>query len=352
MQFGFCYIPDYYPELHGDFRAWYERLLREWELADELGYDAIWIAEHRYPGYAFSSTPVVAQALADRTQRIRIGTAVALITHRHPVLSAEHWATVDLLSGGRLNFGIGRGISAYDFATVGVPSEESRERFEEAWEVIRRLWTEDEVTHSGKYWSFERHSIRPRPLQQPTPPVYVSALATPETYAWAGRNGYHVLVAPFLLDSTERQRAYLDIYREELAKAGRDPRDFEVLGTYHLSIVERSDQLAGADEYFYRYLDFVQNYGRDAGGARKQLQGAANRYYAPGAGMSQDVEDMRRHRTVIGTPDQCIERMSELAEACGLTGWMFEISYGGVPYERVTEQMRLFAAEVMPRLRS
>ena len=68
--------------------------------------------------------------------------------------------------------------------------------------------------------------------------------------------------------------------------------------------------------------------------------------------MSRDVEDMRRHRTVIGTPDQCIERMSELAEACGLTGWMFEISYGGVPYERVTEQMQLFAAEVMPRLRS
>ena len=117
------HIPDYYPELNGDFRAWYERLLREWELADELGYDAIWIAEHRYPGYAFSSTPVVAQALADRTKRIRIGTAIALITQRHPVLSAEHWAAVDLLSGGRLNFGIGRGISEYDFDTVGVRSE-------------------------------------------------------------------------------------------------------------------------------------------------------------------------------------------------------------------------------------
>ena len=97
--------------------------MREWELADELGYDAIWIAEHRYPGYAFSSTPVVAQALADRTKRIRIGTAIALITQRHPVLSAEHWAAVDLLSGGRLNFGIGRGISEYDFDTVGVRSE-------------------------------------------------------------------------------------------------------------------------------------------------------------------------------------------------------------------------------------
>ena len=352
MQFGFCYIPDYYPELHGDFRAWYARLLDEWALADELGYDAIWIAEHRYPGYAFSSTPVVAQALADRTERIRIGTAVALITQRHPVLSAEHWAAVDLLSGGRLNFGIGRGISAYDFDAVGVPSEESRERFEEAWEVIRRLWTEDEVSHSGKYWTFDQHTIRPRPLQQPTPPVYVSAVATPETYVWAGRNGYHVMVAPFLLDSTERQRDYLDLYREELSKAGHDPHNFEVLGTYHLSIVEREDQLAGADEYFYRYLEFIRNYGRGSGSVRKQLEGAANRFYAPGAGMSQDIEDMRKHRTIIGTPEQCIERMASLAEACGLTGWMLEISYGGVPFERVTDEMRLFAAEEIPGLRS
>ena len=169
MQFGFCYIPDYYPDLHGEFRDWYERLLSEWAWADELGYDSIWIAEHRYPGYAFSSTPVVLQAMADRTRQIRIGTAVALITQRHPVLSAEHWAAVDVLSGGRLNFGIGRGISEYDFETVGVPSEESRERFEEAWEVIRRLWTEDEVVHNGKYWSFDVHTLRPRPLQQPMP---------------------------------------------------------------------------------------------------------------------------------------------------------------------------------------
>ena len=81
MQFGFCYIPDYYPDLHGEFRDWYERLLSEWAWADELGYDSVWIAEHRYPGYAFSSTPVVLQAMADRTSQIRIGTAVAL---NHP----------------------------------------------------------------------------------------------------------------------------------------------------------------------------------------------------------------------------------------------------------------------------
>ena len=351
MQFGFCYIPDYYPDLHGEFRDWYERLLSEWAWADELGYDSVWIAEHRYPGYAFSSTPVVLQAMADRTRQIRIGTAVALITQRHPVLSAEHWAAVDVLSGGRLNFGIGRGISEYDFETVGVPSEESRERFEEAWEVIRRLWTEDEVVHNGKYWSFDVHTLRPRPLQQPMPPIYVSALASPETYRWAGRNGYHLLVAPFLLDSNERQRGFLEIYREELADAGHDPDAFEVLGTYHLSIVERESQLEGADQYFYNYLNFIQNTGKERTGVKEALAGEANRAYQTGEGLYKDIEAMRRQRTVIGTPQQCIERMSELAEACGLTGWSFEISYGGMPPEMTRDQMQLFAEEVIPVLR-
>ena len=186
MQFGFCYISDYYERLHGSYAAWYRRLLHEWGTADVLGYDALWIAEHRYAGYAFSSTPVVAQAIADRTERIRIGTAVSLISQRHPVLTAEDWAAVDLLSNGRLNFGIGRGILAHDFAAVGVPSSQSRERFQEAWEVIRRLWTEEHVTHLGKFWSFEDHTLGPRPLQKPTPPVYVACIATPESYVWAG----------------------------------------------------------------------------------------------------------------------------------------------------------------------
>ena len=125
MQFGFCYIPDYRASQHGTYQSWYERLLHEWKTADDLGYDALWIAEHRFPGYGFCSTPVVAQAIAGRTERIRIGTAVVLLPQRHPVLTAEDWAAVDLLSGGRLNFGIGRGIFAYDFATVGVRSSES-----------------------------------------------------------------------------------------------------------------------------------------------------------------------------------------------------------------------------------
>ena len=336
MEFGFCYIPDYHPELHGAYTDWYARIRKEWKLADALGFDAVWIAEHRYPGYGFSSTPVVAQWLADNTSSLKVGTAVALLSQRHPVTAAEDWAAVDLLSGGRLRFGIGRGIYPYDFDVLGIPSSESRERFEEAWELIRRLWSEDTVAHEGKFWRIPEpgHRLGPKPLQQPTPPVYVGCVASPESYVWAGQHGYHVIVSPFLLDSTERQRTYLDLYRDALEKSGRDPAAFQVLANYHLAILNQADPADSHDEYFYRYLAFVAETS-----AKGKLDPSAYAAYRPGSGMFRDVEEMRRHRTVIGTTQQCVDRMGTLARECGLDGWMFHVNYGGIPHERVAEQM-------------
>jgi alkanesulfonate monooxygenase SsuD/methylene tetrahydromethanopterin reductase-like flavin-dependent oxidoreductase (luciferase family)/SAM-dependent methyltransferase len=349
MQFGFCYIPDYHQSRHGDYRAWYERLLDEWELADSLGFDCVWIAEHRLAGYAFGSTPVIAQAIASRTRRIRIGTAVTLLPQRHPVLTAEDWAAVDLLSGGRLNFGIGRGIFAYDFAAVGVDSAESRARFEEAWTIIRRLWTEDGVTYGGKFWSFVGHTLRPKPLQKPTPPSFVGCIATPESYQWAGQNGMHLIVAPFLLKSTDEQREYLDLYRESLATAGHDPANFQVVANYHLAIVEREAELAGVEQYIDRYLKFLDWADVHQHAALDSKQYAA---YASREAPSNRAQEVREHRAVVGTPQQCIDRIGELAEACGISGWMFHINYGGMPHERVRDQMHLFAERVIPAFAS
>lgn len=348
MQFGFCYIPDYYPNLHGSYAAWYRRLLHEWGTADALGYDALWIAEHRFAGYAFCSTPVVAQAIADRTERIRIGTAVSLLPQRHPVLTAEDWAAVDLLSNGRLNFGIGRGIFAYDFGAVGIPSSESRERFEEAWEVIRRLWTEEHVTHQGKFWSFEDHTLGPKPLQQPLPPTYVACIATPDSYRWAGQHGCHLMVAPFLLKSTAQQVEYLDLYRESLAQAGHDPAKFHIIGNYHLALVRDERESKQVDSHIFQYLNFLSSIQTNQKVHLDSTQYAA---YESGETLWKDAQELRDNRAIVGTPQQCIDRLGALAAATGVTGWMFHINYGGVPHERVIDQMHLFAEEVMPHFK-
>lgn len=343
MKFGFCYIPNHVPEVNGDARSWYGQLLEQWTLADRLGYDQIFIAEHRYGGYGFCSTPVIAQAIASATERIRIGTAVALIAQRHPILSAEHWAAIDVLSGGRLDFGIGRGIWGYDLDVMHVPHEESRARFEEAWSVIRRLWTEDDVSHAGPTWSFEHHTLFPKPLQQPLPPVYVGCNATPESYEWAGRNGFNILVSPFLLKSTDLQRELLDRYRQALAGAGHDTSRFEVLGNYHLFIGESEREAADAETYIVNYLAFLR-----ATSSKERLRGRDYEVYRATDAMRSDLREMLANRAITGTPARCRERIEALADACGLTGWIFHINYGGIPHERVLHQMRLFAATVLP----
>ncbi|MEO6043458.1 MAG: LLM class flavin-dependent oxidoreductase [Tepidiformaceae bacterium] len=278
---------------------------------------------------------------------MKIGTAVALLSQRHPVLIAEDWAAVDVLSGGRLRFGIGRGIYSYDFDVLGIPSSESRERFEEAWDVVRRLWTEDEVTHTGRLWAFEKHRLGPRPIQTPHPPVFVGCVASPESYTWAGENGYNVIVAPFLLDSTDRQAAYLDRYRQALAQAGHDPTRFQVIANYHLAVADDERLLVAADQYFFNYLDFLAR----TSNPRRLDQNDYNAYQR-GGGLYADIQEMREERTVMGTPDRCVNRIGALSEACGLTGWMFHINYGGVPEERVIEQLQLLKGSVIPAFAS
>jgi len=342
---GFCYIPNFVPAVNGDARTWYGQLMEQWRLADRLGYDRIMIAEHRYPAYAFPSTPVVAQAIASATERIRIGTAVALIGQRHPILSAEHWAAVDLLSGGRLDFGIGRGIWAYDLNVMEIPHDTSRARFEEAWSVIRRLWTEESVSHDGPTWRFQNHMLFPKPLQQPHPPVFVGCNATPESYEWAGRNGFHILTSPFLLKSTDLQRALLDRYRAALAAAGHDPARFEVLGNYHLFIGEDERAAADAKRYIAGYLAFLS-----AASRPHPLSGQDYAVYRETDAMNWELEDMLANRAITGTPARCREQIEMLTDACGLTGWIFHVNYGGVPHERILHQIELFAATVLPAL--
>jgi alkanesulfonate monooxygenase SsuD/methylene tetrahydromethanopterin reductase-like flavin-dependent oxidoreductase (luciferase family) len=177
------------------------------------------------------------------------------------------------------------------------------------------------------------------------PPVYVGCVASPESYAWAGRNGFHVMVSPFLLDSTARQRGYLNMYRDALAAAGHNPANFEVVANYHLALVVHERDIPGADQYFYNYMGFVQQTA-----APRRLDRAAYASYGAGGAMARDVDEMRATRTIMGTPAQCVARMGDLARACGITGWMLHINYGGVPHERVVEQMHLLRESVVPSL--
>src|SRR3989442_2289044 len=184
------------------FRDWqteagvYADALEEARLADELGFDAVWLAEHHFSTYGICpSLAVLAAAIARETRRVRIGTSVVVAPFAHPLRIAEEWAMVDILSGGRLEFGIGRGYQPKELRGLGVSMEKTRERFDEAVEVIRRAWTEERVTFEGEFYTVRDVRVLPKPIQQPHPPFWTAAVS-PDTFVLAARMKLKILTAP------------------------------------------------------------------------------------------------------------------------------------------------------------
>jgi alkanesulfonate monooxygenase SsuD/methylene tetrahydromethanopterin reductase-like flavin-dependent oxidoreductase (luciferase family) len=155
----------------------YQETIEQIVYAEELGFDTAWLAElHFNPLFSIMPAPLlVAAALAQRTTRIRLGTAVLLLPLQHPVRTAEEAAVVDLLSQGRLDLGVGRGMIAIHFQGFNVPREESRERFEEALTIITHAWTREVFQFDGKYYHVPETAVVPKPMQKPHPPLRIAA---------------------------------------------------------------------------------------------------------------------------------------------------------------------------------
>lgn len=185
-----------WPDRKVPLPAVYERALRRVDVMEHAGYEAVWLAEHHFTGYSVCpAIHVMATHVAARTRRLRIGTAVTLAALHHPLRIAEDVALLDVLSGGRVNWGAGRGFDATEFASFGVPPEESGERFREAVEVVLAAWRSERLDFAGKYWRFAGLEVLPRPLQQPHPPTWVAA-SSEEAIAWAAQRGLSILMDP------------------------------------------------------------------------------------------------------------------------------------------------------------
>ena len=186
MKFGILYNTDYYPAAHQSPSNYYAQLLEQTELAEKLGFDAVWFGEHHYSGYSFGAPSVIAMAAAARTRRIRLGTGVSLIPLHHPIRLAEEYAMLDVLSGGRLEYGIGRGFLKYSHDVFGIDEDENHERYREGTDLIVKAWTAGgPFSHEGRFWKLNNYSFFPKPLQQPYPPIYASAVLTPHSAIFA-----------------------------------------------------------------------------------------------------------------------------------------------------------------------
>jgi alkanesulfonate monooxygenase SsuD/methylene tetrahydromethanopterin reductase-like flavin-dependent oxidoreductase (luciferase family) len=270
------------------------------EAAERWGLDIVWLAEiHMNPTRSLLSAPLtVASAIAARTQRIRIGTAVQILPLGHPLRLAEETATIDQISGGRLVFGVGRSAFPRAYDAYGIPYQESQDRFAESLEIIKRAWTEPVCSHHGVYWKFENFTLVPRPLQVPHPPIRIAA-SQPDTYGAIGTAGY-----------PGRGEAYLQVPVYVAATAERAAEEAREglmrFATY------RADLLRGPLTY----------------------------------------EAVLQQKGIVGTPDMVAARIAELQETAGLDGISAEINVGSMlSHAQVMESLRLYCLEVMPRFK-
>jgi alkanesulfonate monooxygenase SsuD/methylene tetrahydromethanopterin reductase-like flavin-dependent oxidoreductase (luciferase family) len=243
MKFGLMTLFDHYPEDCSE-QQYYQRFFEEVTYAEALGFDSVWIGEHHFDRYICPAPQVVAAAIAQRTTKMRIGTAIVLLPHHNPIRLAEDYALVDLLSGGRLDFGVGRGFLKATYDSFNQAMGESCARFQEGLEIITRAWTQETFSYAGKFHTFRNVTVLPRPVQRPMPPIYVAAAVSPESFVKAGQQGYSLLLAPFL-QPFSTLKAQVQLYRQALIQAGHSPDRVEIVAGYHSFVGGRRSRLAG-----------------------------------------------------------------------------------------------------------
>src|SRR3989475_9730516 len=224
MKFGIDYFPDVHPDRVSGQQSFAD-VLDLAEEADRLGYDSVKIVEHYFTSYGgYSPDPCVfLAACSQRARRMRMVTGAVLPVFNHPLKLAAQLTMLDAISGGRLDVGVARAFLPYEFDAFGVSMEESRARFEEGIEALRRLWTEENVTFEGKFHRFKNVTSLPRPTQTADPPIWIAAVVRPESFVWAGERGCNIVVGPYLGEHHELADK-LELYRQALRDHGHEDR--------------------------------------------------------------------------------------------------------------------------------
>jgi natural product biosynthesis luciferase-like monooxygenase protein len=318
--------------------------------ADALGFDAVWIAEHHFSEYGIvPDVAVLAGALAQRVKRMRIGTAVSILPFTHPIRAAESFAMVDQLSDGRLDFGVGRGYQPTEFAGFGLPMEESRERFDESLEIIRRAWTEETLTFDGRFYQARDVRVRPKPVQQPHPPIWMAAIS-PESFDLAAQRGYRFLSAPSITPPSLMRQSY-ERYRRVWVESGHRPEDMEVPALYFTYVGASEPRARREPEQCVMW--YFQTFARLVASGRAEEALPDYRVYGKARPHLEAVEYAHLYDDVLlfGDIERVIERITRLREELGITYLLTWMNFGGLEGELARDSLRRFAEKVIPRFR-
>ncbi|WP_433339088.1 LLM class flavin-dependent oxidoreductase [Spirillospora sp. CA-294931] len=324
------------------------------ELLEELGFDGVWVAEHHFRDYGVvPNVFTLLSHLAARTERLRLGTGIVVLPLHNPIHVAEEAAMVDLLSGGRLQMGIGRGYQSVEFENFGLDLAEARDRFDESLDMILGLWTHDAFEYKGRFHETNHPlTLMPRPVQRPHPPLHVAAVS-PETVGMYAARGLPILADPAAPFKKIARAA--ETWHAVAAEHGVDAEDVELVASRSVHVAPtiaqaREDQVRFEAMFDRSRIFNVRSAPVDpaTGRAAKGFEYYQDRYLKGG---SVDNEFRWEQLEVIGDPERVIGQI-QLIREMGFGNLMCDFgSTRPVPIEEMRRVLRFFAAEVMPAFR-
>lgn len=349
MKFGLFYQLPCSPDQNEVTR--YHETIEQIVAADALGFDSAWLAELHFnrPFSIMPSPFILATAIAQQTKRIRLGTAVTLLSLHHPLRVAEDAATADILSQGRLDFGVGRGTIALHFQGFSVSRDESRERFEEALDIIERAWTQETVSFAGKYFHIPETAVAPKPLQKPYPPFRIAA-NSPDTAAFAGERGSAIFVAS-PINPFPKLPEHIEVYRQAFQAADHPDKTPNVAVLFPLYIAE--SEAAVRQEVETSFMHYFRTVSHQARLGQRD-QSASYAYLKDVRKRMESItwDEVDATMALYGPPEVCTRKIHAAYERCRMDQIICWFNPGGlVPHRQVLASMRRFAEEVMPAVR-
>lgn len=310
----------------------YATALERFEIMDQTGYDCVWLAEHHFSTFSVCpSVHMMGTYAAARTKRLRIGMGVSLAPFYNPLRLAEEVALLDVLSGGRVNWGAGRGFERSEFAAFGIAGEESAGRFHETVDIVLKAWTNQKLSYHGKFFSYDGVEVLPKPVQSPMP-VWMAASSTP-AIDWAATQGHSILMDPHSsrADLVKKRRHYA----ARLAEAGHSDAGRTIPMARLVAVEDTAEKAREVAERVAGWTVASYVGPKHTGNVRQEVRTFGGKdpidYY---------LDDVMIH----GTPESVVEQIQAFSAESGMTYLMAAPMSG--------RSFRLLTDKVLPRLAS
>jgi alkanesulfonate monooxygenase SsuD/methylene tetrahydromethanopterin reductase-like flavin-dependent oxidoreductase (luciferase family) len=327
----------------GPAKEVYDNALEQAKLADELGFEGVWLAEHHFSSYGYNPNPLTfAVKIADHTKNLRIGTAVVVLPLYQPVRLAEEIALADQLTDGRLEVGLGRGYQRYEFERLGLNLDDSRSMFDEALEIIEMALTQENFNFEGNYYQVPETTIFPRPIQQPHPPFWIAA-QSPASIVDTVQRGYNCITGGSSAPSGRVLQSW-EVFRDAVNEAGLNwPQEFTIQAQVH---VAENDEFARAQTQ--NALWHLRSAGALRANTQKVVNGLAIEQEQPN---EPTPELMYNEWLLFGNAETVKFKLQRLLDTTGITYLNCVFAIGRLEHKEVLKSMERFARDVMPYFR-